>query len=378
MAETTARSAAADSLDSLRALPLTIDGVTFGGDTRGVFIMRYLRHEGHLGDLARFLRDWRSPDPGITVLTSGSTGEPSPVSVLKTRMAASARATCAALRLRPGDTALLAMPLRYIAARMVVVRALVRGLNLLPVAPSSAPLADVRQPVDFAALTPMQAYECLQSPETGGRLRAVRCLLLGGGAVNPELTAALADFPNEVWSSYGMTETLSHIALRRVNGPEATEWYTPLPGVAVRLGEGDTLSILAPMICDGPVETHDIAEIDDRGRFRILGRSDNVINSGGIKVQIEAVEALLEPVIRSPFAVTSLPDARLGEKICLLCTGQESVESLEKVCHHVLPKYWVPRAYLRVQRIPLTETGKKARARARELALRLSGEHASA
>ncbi len=374
MAECTARGAAADTLEQLRALPLTIDGVRFDGDRRGVFIMRYLRHEGHLGDLARFLKEWRSPAPDVTVLTSGSTGEPAAVSVLKTRMVASARATCAALRLEPGMTALLAMPLRYIAARMVVVRALVGGLNLLPVTPSSTPMRDVHQHVDFAALTPMQAYECLQHPVSADRLRDVRRLLLGGGAVNQQLTAALAGFPNPVWSSYGMTETLSHIALRRVNGPSATDWYTPLPGVSVRLSASGTLSIMAPMVVDGWLETHDIAEIDGEGRFRVLGRCDNVVNSGGIKVRLEAVEELLEPVIKGGFAVTSLPDPRLGDKLCLLCAGHESVESLEKVCHHVLPRYWVPRVYFHVQEIPLTGTGKKARAQARDLALRLYEE----
>lgn len=357
------------TLEDLRALPLTIDDVHFGGDMRGVFIQRYTRHEGFLGDLARFLSDWRSTSPTITVLSSGSTGDPKPIKVEKMRMAASALATCQALNFEEGQTALLAMPLRYIAARMVVVRAMLAGLNLLPVTPSSSPLRDVARHVDFAALTPMQAYTSLQDPTTAKRLRDVRCLLLGGGAVSPQLAQALAGFPNDVWSSYGMTETLSHIALRRINGPGATGWYTPLPGVTVRLTSQGTLAILAPRVAEGELVTHDLAELDAEGRFRILGRSDNVINSGGIKVMIESVEELLEPVLKCPFCITSLPDTRLGEKICLLFSGQEKPALLEKTCRHVLPKYWVPRAYLRVQCIPLTETGKKARQKARGLAL---------
>ncbi|MDO5536186.1 MAG: AMP-binding protein [Desulfovibrionaceae bacterium] len=361
------------TLDELRALPVTIDGVRFDGDMRGVFIQRYLCHEGFLGDLARFLAEWRKPSPTLTVFTSGSTGEPQPMAVEKERMAASARATCQALGLTAGQTALLAMPMRYIAARMVVVRALLAGLNLLPVTPSSSPLREVRQHVDFAALTPMQAYTSLQEPETAERLREVRCLLLGGGAISAQLAKSLAVFPNEVWSSYGMTETLSHIALRRINGPSASEWFTTLPNVRVRLTEEGTLAIQAPKVVERELVTHDIAELDSHGRFRILGRSDNVINSGGIKVLIESVEELLEPVIRSPFCVTALPDSRLGERICLIHTGQESDESLEKICRHVLPKYWVPRTYLHAREIPMTETGKKARKQARRLAIELAG-----
>ncbi len=360
-----------DTLDTLRALPVTIDDVRFDGDTSGVFITRYLRQEGFLGDLARFLAEWRSPEAELTVLSSGSTGEPRPLRLEKIRMAASARATCQALRLKAGQTALLAMPLRYIAARMVVVRALVGGLNLLPVPPSSAPVQEVARPVDFAALTPMQAYTCLQTPLTAERLARVRCLLLGGGAINAELARAMAAMPGEVWSSYGMTETLSHIALRRLNGPDASDWYTPLPGVSTRLTEAGTLAILAPRVAAEEVVTNDVAELDDKGRFRVLGRRDNVVNSGGIKIQLEAVEELLEPVLKSPFCVTSLPDERLGEKLCLLHTSPESPARLRTICCHVLPKYWVPKCFLRCEELPQTGTGKKARASAQKLALRL-------
>ena len=362
------------SLEELRALPLTIDGVHFIGSKRNVFIGRYQDQEGFLGDLARFLKDWRSASPTMTVHTSGSTGAPKPIQVEKARMANSAMATCQSLRLTAGMTALLAMPLRYIAARMVVVRALLAGLNLLPVTPSSSPFRDVHQHIDFAALTPMQTYTSLEAKDTADRLRRVNCLLLGGGAINADLAKELADFPNEVWSSYGMTETLSHIALRRVNGPNASDWYTPLPGVTVRLHEEGMLIIHAPMVTTHDLVTTDLAEMDDQGRFRILGRCDNIINSGGIKIQLEEVEDLLSSVLKKPFCVTALPDARLGEKLCLLHTGGENPEALETICRHVLPKYWVPKTFLLADAIPLTKTGKIRRGETRRLAAQLAAK----
>ncbi len=363
------------TLDTLRTLPLTLDGVSFAGGTLAAFAESYARREGHLGDLARFLLDWRSQSPTTTVLTSGSTGAPKPISVEKTRMARSARLTCDFLRLQKGKRALLAMPLRYIAARMMVVRALVGGLDLVTVHPSASPLVEVMLPLDFAPLTAMQVYESLQDHACAKKLRQIRCLLVGGGAISTSLAHKLAEFPNEVWCSYGMTETLSHIALRRLNGPSASEWYTTLPGVSVRLSPEGTLAIWAPTVLDGELVTNDLAEIDEAGRFRILGRCDNVVNSGGIKIQLEAVEELLEPVIKHPFCVTSLPDQRLGEKLVLLHQGAESAEKLDRLCRRVLPKYWVPRVYLQASRIPLTETGKKARLAARELAQKLSHRH---
>lgn len=367
--------ARAGDLNTLRALPLTLDGVQLENGTLVAFTESYVRREGHMGDLARFLVDWRSPKPTMNVLTSGSTGSPKTLAVEKVRMAESARQTCSFLRLTRGKSALLAMPLRYIGARMMVVRALVAGLDLVPVQPASSPLKTVERHIDFAPLTAMQVYESLQDPATARKLKDVGCLLIGGGAVTGPLAHKLEDFPHEVWSSYGMTETLSHIALRRLNGPTASSWYTTLPGVSVRLSPEGTLAIWAPGVMDGELVTNDLAEIDEAGHFRILGRCDNVVNTGGIKVQLEAVEDLLEPVLRFPFCVTALPDQRLGEKLVLLHESTETPEKLDKICRHVLPRYWVPRAFFAVPRVPLTETGKKARLAARDLAQKLARRH---
>jgi len=361
-----------ENLTRLRQLTLTLNGYELKGGLLSAFIVSHFRKEGILGDLARFLGDWQSPLPTVPVHTSGSTGKPKPMKADKRRMAQSARRTCAFLGLEPGNSALLAMPLRYIAGKMVVVRALVKGLNLIAVEPCSSPLKDVEAPLDFAALTPMQAYESLRDPVCASRLRAVKHLLLGGGPVAGSLAEALREFPNAVWSSYGMTETLSHIALRQVNGPDASEWYTPMPGTAVSLSPEGTLVINAPNVCADVLTTNDIAEIGKDGRFRIRGRLDNVIDTGGIKVQAEEVEQKLGDSIPGEFCVTSVPDDRLGEKITLLYTADMAEADLDALCRKLLPKYWVPRLFLRVDAVPRTGTGKTARAEARKLALQKS------
>lgn len=358
-----------ENLTRLRQLPLTLNGSELKGGLLSAFIASHFRREGILGDLSRFLADWQSPSATVPVQTSGSTGAPKPMQAEKRRMAQSARHTCAFLGLRPGDSALLAMPLRYIAGKMVVVRALVQGLNLVAVEPCSSPLREVGTPLDFAALTPMQAYESLRDPVCAERLRNVKHLLLGGGAVTGSLAAALRDFPNADWSSYAMTETLSHIALRKVNSQDATDWYTPMPSVSVHLSGKGTLVIDAPSVCEKVLTTNDIAEIGPDGRFRIRGRLDNVIDTGGIKVQAEEVEQKLAERIPGAFCITSVPDDRLGEKITLLHTSGMTDTELDALCRDVLPKYWVPRAFIRVEAIPLTGTGKTARADAKKLAL---------
>ena len=190
---------------------------------------------------------------------------------------------------------------------------------------------------------------------------------ISGGAFDSQLNAALKDFPHAVWSTYGMTETLSHIALRRLNGPEASDWYTPFESIQIRLSKENTLVIYAPEICEKELVTNDIAEINGQNQFRILGRKDNTINTGGVKVQIEQVEAALKEHLSVPFLITSAPDEKFGEIIVLLAEGQLP-DDIEQTCTHQLPPYWRPKRFVPVFKLPLTETGKPDRAIAKLLA----------
>ena len=285
--------------------------------------------------------------------------------VEKQRMLNSARITCDFLGLHEGDTALLCMSLDYIAGKMMVVRALERHLKLITVEPSGRPLSNTHCEIDFAAMVPMQVYNTIQLPEERERLKQIHHLIIGGGAIDETLAAALRDFPHHVWSTYGMTETLSHIALRRLNGADVSEWYTPFPSVKVSLNEDDCLVIDAPLVCPECLVTNDIAELSE-GRFRILGRKDNVICSGGIKIQIEQVERRLRPYLQVPFLITKRPDTKFGDVVVLLTEG--SVDEAQQVCERILSKYHQPKVYLHVDKIPLTETGKPARKQAEILA----------
>ena len=330
-------------------------------------------------DLEAFLAEWHNDSPTVLVHTSGSTGKPKPMLVEKRRMQASARITCRFLGLHEGDTALLCMPLDYIAGKMMVVRALTCGLQLVSVPPSSHPLATSHlspfpSRLDFAAMVPLQVWNSLQVPEERHRLMHIRHLIIGGGAIDQALASQLADFPHQVWRTYGMTETLSHIALRRLNGPEASDWYTPFDGVTLSLTDEGCLVISAPAVHEGPLVTNDIAELsppataDSPRRFRILGRKDNVVCSGGIKIQIEEVERLLRPHLHVPYMITKAPDEKLGEQVVLL-TESKTVGDVLALCRLHLPKYWVPRRILSVDRLPLTETGKPARHEAERMAM---------
>ena len=330
-------------------------------------------------DINEFLAEWHNDSPTVLVHTSGSTGKPKPMLVEKRRMEASARMTCDFLGLHEGDTALLCMSLDYIAGKMMVVRALTCGLQLIVQEPSGKPeLPSLREGlgVGFCAMVPLQVWNLLHDAEGRERLKQVRHLIIGGGAIDEALERELQDFPNAVWSTYGMTETLSHIAMRRLNGPSRSDYYTPLPGVTLSQNKDGCLVIDAPAVHEGKLVTNDIVEFyppsplgEKTGvrLFKILGRKDNVICSGGIKIQTEEVERLLRPHLSKPYIITRAKDEKFGEVVVLMVEGEETDE-LMNICRQVLPKYWVPRRIVTVDRLPMTETGKPARAEAERLA----------
>ena len=321
-----------------------------------------------------FINQWRDGSDTVEVHTSGSTGDPKVMHVEKRRMLASARATCDFLGLKKGDTALLCMSVDYIAGKMMVVRAIERDLNLVTVEPSSHPLASptvnyMGRKLDFAAMVPMQVYSSLQVPREREILGSIRHLIIGGGPLDPSLEEELRGFGNAVWHSYGMTETLSHIALRRVSGQDASPWFTPLPGITLSTDENSCLVIDAPHLCPERLVTRDVVEMEeDEGglqRFKVLGRIDNVINTGGVKVHIEQVERELAPHLALPFLITKCPDPKFGEVVVMLLQGTEAdIPAAQTACEHHLSKYARPKRIIPVETLPMTATGKPARAEA--------------
>lgn len=317
---------------------------------------------GILADIADFLEEWFSPAPTVQLHTSGSTGKPSELTAGKTQLRASAQATCLAFGLKHGDTALLALPMRYIAGKMMVVRALEAGLALIVTEPCSTPFAKINSTVDFAPLTPMQAAKTLALPGGEAQLSKGRTVLLGGGFIDPALEQKLQTCPSRIFASYGMTETFSHIALRRINGKISSDAYTPLPGVHVSADPESRLQISAPYLGITSLVTNDLAEVLPDGRFRILGRKDSVINSGGIKIQAEDMERDLRAATGLELAIVPCPHPELGQCIALLWEGDPQQEAALMAACASLPKYGKPRRILRAAALPRTETGKISRA----------------
>jgi len=325
-------------------------------------------------EIFAFIQDFLSPLKTIHLHTSGSTGTPGKLVVRKEKMIRSARMTGNFLGLKAGDKSLLALPVNYIAGKMMIVRALVLGLDLWFTRPSSTP--DIAQDYDFSALTPMQVTQLLK---TGNKEKIARIknLLIGGGPLSHSLESQLRSLPNRIFHTYGMTETLSHIAMRRINDPDNTGWFSPLPGIHLSSGLQQNLVIYAPdIIGKKALVTHDIVEFNgkDNRLFRILGRTDYIINSGGIKTFPEEIERKLENRIPFPFFIGSIPDDILGEKITLFTeSGKLSPQELadiHKAVRSITDPYRRPRTAMAIYPFLYTESGKIKRKETMQKALK--------
>lgn len=307
-----------------------------------------------------FLEDWYSEKPCVSVKTSGSTGVPKIFEVEKERMKASATMTCDFLGLNRSDKALLCLPVEYISGKMMLVRAMERGLKLLIKTPSINPLEDLDEEVDFCAMTPLQVEYSL------GKIDLIKKLIIGGAAVSESLKAKLKGVTSHIYETYGMSETLSHIALKQITPNEELD-FKPLQNIFLTQDERGCLCIEAPLLTSEKLTTNDLVELKEGGVFSFLGRVDNVINSGGVKIIPEQLEDKLKKIIPNELVFTSVSDAILGEKLVLVIEGKASQETEKLLSEIVYDKpYHAPKEIVFLDEIPRTPNGKVNRVELRK------------
>jgi len=302
-----------------------------------------------------FLEKWSDNSHTITLKTSGSTGEPKLIEIEKAKMMVSAKKTCDFFQLNQHSTGLLCLSADYIAGQMMLVRAIVSGMGLICVEPSGNPVQNLHQPIDFAAMVP---YQVQQSIQTSDKFALIKNLIIGGGQVSKSLVQQLSDSQVKVYETFGMTETLSHIALREI-APVAQPEFKILQGITISSTTENCLVIDYPELEPGQLVTNDVVEIISDTAFRWIGRKDFVINSGGIKINPEEIENKIHHLIPGRYCIIGLPDQKLGEKVVLIIEGKmvddrQFLSNLRKM----LPPYFVPKEIRQVAVFPLTESGK--------------------
>lgn len=295
----------------------------------------------------RFLLDWFDEKPYIEVQTSGTTGKPKRIKIEKQFVIASVLATGDFLNLKPGDSTLLCLSADYIAGKLMLVRALILGLELDAVAPSSSPFKLITRNYDFVAMIPMQVEESLS------QLNQMKTLIIGGSEVHSILKDKLQNSAVNIFETYGMTETVSHIAMKRIEN----NYFEALPNVIFSKDDRGCLIIDAPKVTATRIITNDLVELISQREFIWKGRFDNVINSGGIKLSPEDIESKLLGKIQNRFFIGSQYDDKLGQKVILIIESNIDMNLEAKVFENLF-KYEVPKKIYYINKFVETKTNK--------------------
>ena len=301
-----------------------------------------------------FLKNWFSDSKFMKLQTSGSTGTPKILDVEKDKMLNSAKMTCDFLGLKEGNTALLCLPTEYISGKMMLVRAIERRMKLLIQTPSLFPLENITKEIDFCAMTPLQVQNSLD------KIHYIKKLIIGGASISESLKQQLIQKnpQTKIYETYGMSETLSHIALKSIL-PKREEYFRVLDGIKISQDQRGCLVINAPLLNDKILITNDLIKLKNKREFNFLGRIDNIINSGGIKISPENLEDWIKKFIPNELVFIGIPDINLGEKLVLVLEGKEDLNLKSHILQ--LPfekKYLKPKEIIFIEKIPRTPNNK--------------------
>jgi O-succinylbenzoic acid--CoA ligase len=335
-----------------------LNGCHFNHEALKEVAYSYIKEgETHEKATGNFLLDWLNEKDYITVHTSGSTGQPKLIELKKQAMVHSAIATGNYFNFQPGDTALHCLPNTYIAGKMMLVRALILGLEIDMIEPTSQPIFKTDTSYDFCAMVPLQVENSISSINT------IKTLIIGGSKVNRPLLDKLRSKTSRFYETYGMTETVTHVAVKQLDsiGYKGDENFNALTDIMFQVDERNCLVIDAPKLLSKTLITNDIVDLQSRTSFRLLGRYDNVINSGGVKLFPEQIEEKLQDIIKERFIIASEKDTRLGEKLILIVENPE--DSIAQILSNIkglktLDKFEIPKKIYTLTKFLETASGK--------------------
>jgi O-succinylbenzoic acid--CoA ligase len=314
-------------------------------------------------EIYQFLVDWFSKDGFLVVQTSGSTGKPKSIPLKKELMINSALVTGQFFDLQENTKALLCLPVSYIAGKMMLVRAMTLGWSIDVIAPNSTPLETIEREYDFSAMVPLQVENSIN------KLQKIKKLIIGGGVVSEELKVRLQSLSTLAFATYGMTETITHIAVKKLNNRKRNpSFYQILPGVKIFKDERNCLVIEASNVANDCVVTNDVVQLISDTQFDWLGRFDNVINSGGVKLHPEKIEVKLSEIIGNRFFVAGIPDKKLGQKLILIIEGKKHNNFLNNIKKNkTLTKFEQPKEVYFIDKFIETKTKKIQRKKTLDL-----------
>ncbi|PIB37518.1 hypothetical protein BFP72_10685 [Reichenbachiella sp. 5M10] len=289
--------------------------------------------------MTQFVKGWLSKQSEFTFHSSGSTGVPKPIIVNRRQIEASVQATARHLQLQPQDRVLLCLNPQYIASLMMVARALILDLDLLLTRPSSNPLLQLDSSVDFASFVPYQIYQMI-ADDSLVQLSKIRTVLIGGAPLSRAAFEQLASLPNRLYLTYGMTETVSHIALMPIHGHYEEALYHVLESITIGTNAQHCLHIQGVVTNDTRIQTTDVVKLHSDRSFEWLGRADHVINSGGIKIHPEQLEKTIAPWLGdTAFFIAGVEDPVLNERCILVTESPISTDTFVQIQNQITRIY---------------------------------------
>ena len=307
-----------------------------------------------------FLSNWFNLTDSLLVNTSGSTGKPKKILLKKAAMKKSAEQTISFFNISKNDELLLCLPINFIAGKMMIVRAIESNANLIVKLPELNPLLNFSKKISFAAFTPQQVYHILKNQSSKEFFSTINTVIIGGGEISDELETKLQQFSNSIYSTYGMTETITHVAVRKIGA--SNKIYKVFKGIKIGLDHRNCLTLKANYLENNLIITNDVVEIEGTQEFKWLGRYDNLINSGGLKFYPEVLENKIQGIIPNQFYFIGKPDKELGNKIVLVVEGEQLDATTLKLFRNsmsdLLEKHEMPKEIVFVKKLERTETGK--------------------
>ena len=260
-------------------------------------------------DYYNFLKSWFDDKDYILTNTSGSTGKPKEIMLKKLDLIESSKLTARYFDLKVGDKIINCLPIKYIAGKMMLVRSIVLGLDLYIFPATSSPISELKENYELVAFTPIQLENSIPF------IDKINKVMVGGSGVQDTLKEKILKSKSTVYETYGMTETITHIAARNLSIGEKE--FTTLPGIEI--GEKDSCLYIKPNhLSVEIIQTNDVVELTNRNKFLLIGRRDFIINSGGVKINPEAVEKKLSKYISSDFVISSIDNSKFGEVVALV------------------------------------------------------------
>ncbi len=316
-----------------------------------------------------FILKWQNGISELEVKTSGSTGKPKKIKLSREKIQASVAQTKEAFSLDEDHLLLCNLSVDFIAGKLMIIRALELKSELIVIRPEGNILDSIRnfgymleqkRGKLFLAFVPLQITKVLEEPAGHNLLNMAKAVLIGGAKVNKHLAKLLTEIHSPVYATFGMTETVTHFAIKQINATEPQEYFKPLKGTALKVDEEGCLSVKNACTDNLWLKTNDRVELRMDQSFKPLGRADNVINSGGIKIHLEEIEAQIDQLIdfKHPFFCAGVNDTLLGQKLVLFIESEEKdLEILAKLKSE-MAKFAAPKEVLFIKEFARTTSGK--------------------